>query len=76
MLNVKEHVIDNQKVYFDFYRGGTLYYKTEKGLLFEVPCSECGDACFNKEDKAILFMRYIRKQLEANEQGMKESQGE
>lgn len=76
MLNVKEHVIDNQKVHFDFYRSGILYYKTEKGLLFEVPIKEAGDACFLKEDKAILFMRYIRKQLEANEQGRIESQGE
>jgi hypothetical protein len=73
MATVKEHIINNQKVYFDFYRNGILYYKTEKGLLFEVPTSEAGDACFNKEDKAIFFMRYIRKQLAANKQGMEES---
>ena len=73
MINVKEHVIDNQKVHFEFYRSGTLYYRTDKGLLFEVPASEAGDACWLNEDKAILFMRYIRKQLEANIEGMKES---
>lgn len=71
-MGVKEHVINNQKVFFDFYRNGILYYKTEKGLLFEVPISEAGDAVFLKEDKAILFMRYIRKQIEANEAGKAE----
>lgn len=67
--NVKEHVVNNQKVRFSFYRDGMLYYKTEKGLLFEVPTSDAGTACFNAEDRAILFMRWIRKQLEANEIG-------
>jgi len=67
--NVKEHVINDQKVKFSFYRDGILYYKTEKGLLFEVPISDTGSGCFNAEDKAMLFMRWIRKQLEANEIG-------
>ena len=69
MTNVKEHVINNKKVYFQFYRSGILYYKTELGLIFEVPTSDCGDACFNQEDKAMLYMRWIRKQMEANEIG-------
>ena len=72
--SVKEHVVNNQKVYFSFYREGVLYYKTEKGLLFEVPISDTGSGCFNNEDRAILFMRWIRKQVEANEQGRLESQ--
>ena len=65
-IDVKEHVINNKKVQFQFYRSGHLYYKTEAGLIFEVPISDCGDACFQKEDKALLYMRWIRKQLEAN----------
>lgn len=72
MVNVKQHVTDGAKVRFQFYRSGTLYYETEKGLLFEVPCSDAGDAVFNSEDKAIMFMRWIRKQLEANEEGKRE----
>lgn len=67
MINVKEHVSNGKKVTFLFYRSGTLYYKTEKGLIFEVPTSDCGDAVFNSSDKAMLYMRWIRKQLEANE---------
>lgn len=67
MINVKEHVNKGQMVKFLFYRSGTLYYQTEKGLIFEVPTSDCGDACFKDSDKAMLFMRWIRKQIEANE---------
>jgi len=71
-MNIKEHVMNDQKVMFSFYRDGILYYKTEKGLLFEVPISDTGTACFNAEDRAMLYMRWIRKQLEANEIGQAE----
>jgi hypothetical protein len=33
---------------------------------FPVPISDCGDGQFNAEDKAIYFMRYIRKYKEEN----------
>lgn len=68
-MNVKEHVNNNQTVKFSFYRDGILYYTTEKGLLFEVPIADAGSACFNASDKALLYMRWIRKQLVANEEG-------
>lgn len=68
-MSVKEHVVNGRKVYFQFYRSGTLYYKTELGLIFDVPCADCGDACFLAEDKAMLYMRWIRKQIEANKIG-------
>ena len=70
-MSVKEHISGNKKVHFEFYRQGVLYYKTDTGLLFEVPTSDIGDAVFLAEDRAILFMRWIRKQLEVNEIGMK-----
>lgn len=41
-----------------------LYYETEKGLIFEVPISDTGDAVFKPEDKAIMFMRWIRKEIQ------------
>ena len=68
-LNIKDHVNNNQKVRFKFYRSGVLYYETEKGLIFEVPISDTGDAVFNPEEKAMLLMRWIRKQIEANKKG-------
>ena len=52
-----------KRVHFEYYRGGELHYKTECGFQFPVPISDIGDATFMKEDKAMLFMRYIRKQL-------------
>lgn len=62
--NVKEMVKDNKKVTFKFYRAGNLYYTTECGFVFPVPISDIGEATFLVEDKALLFMRYIRKAVQ------------
>ncbi len=61
---IKEMVENNQKVRFRFYRDGQLWYGTECGFEFPVPIADAGTATFLAEDKAILFMRYIRKHLE------------
>ncbi len=63
MHTVKEMVVNNQKVRFSFYRDGFLWYEAECGFRFPVPLSEAGTATFLAEDRAILFMRYIRKHL-------------
>lgn len=63
-----------EKVVFEYYRKGELHYVTQHtGFKFIVPISDCGDGEFLAEDKGTLFMRYIRKQLEANEDGRKAS---
>ena len=64
-FNVKDLVKDNKKVHFSFYRAGELWYEHEDGLLFPVPISDVGDATFLKTDRAMLFMRYIRKHIDA-----------
>jgi len=61
MRSLKEMVIDNQKVSFQFYRDDKLWYSTECGFEFPVPLADTGTATFLAEDRAILFMRYIRK---------------
>jgi len=66
-LTLKDHV--KGSVRFQYYRKGNLYYETETKLLFTVPIDDIGDAIFFDVDKAILFMRYIRKQLKAIEEG-------
>ncbi len=38
--------------------------KWDSIFTFPVPIEDTGDGQFNAEDKAILFMRYIRKELE------------
>ncbi len=64
--NIKEMVSDNKKVKFLYYKLGELWYETETGFKFPVPVydtSEVGEATFLAEDKALLFMRYIRKHI-------------
>jgi len=65
MRTLKEMIVNNQKVRFSFYRDGQLWYETECGFRFPVPIEEAGTATFLSEDRAILFMRYIRKYMAA-----------
>lgn len=63
-MNITEHV--KGKVYFQYYRDGEMWYKTDTDFLFPVPVHdryEIGNATFHNEDKALLFMRYIRKYM-------------
>lgn len=71
-MNITDIVKNNKKVHFSFYRDMELWYKTEEGLEFPVPIKEVGNATFMNEDKAIFFMRYIRKHLESIEAARKE----
>ena len=76
MENIKEMVKDGKKVRFSFYRDKELFYKTDDGFVFPVPIDDIGSATFMAEDKAILFMRYIRKYLEKLEVEKKERENE
>ena len=67
MRTLKEMIVNNQKVRFSFYRDGQLWYETECGFRFPVPIADVGTATFLVEDRAILFMRYIRKYMETLE---------
>jgi len=69
MSTVKDLVKDT-RVQFTFYRDGNLYYEVVgKGFEFPVPIKDIGSATFVREDKALLFMRYIRKHLATIEAG-------
>jgi hypothetical protein len=68
-------VQNNQKVAFRFYRDGELWYATECGFEFPVPISEAGTATFLAKDKAILFMRYIRRHMEYLRKSMDQKDG-
>jgi hypothetical protein len=70
---LKEMIVNNQKVRFSFYRDGQLWYETECGFRFPVPISDVGTATFLVEDRAILFMRYIRKHMAALQDAQRES---
>jgi hypothetical protein len=73
MLTLKEMVNSGKKVRFLFYREMELWYTTEDGFEFPVPIDDIGSAIFFAEDKAILFMRYIRKHIAYIEKAKLES---
>lgn len=61
--NLKELVAGNQ-VRFVFFRDGELWYEVV-GTDFQFPISgdDLKGATFKAEDKAILFMRWIRRYI-------------
>lgn len=68
-MDIKDIIRDNT-VRFDFLRAGVAYYRVvvnDEAYRFPVRLSDIGDATLLSEDKAILFMRYIRKALTDNE---------
>jgi len=67
-MNIKDIVKDNT-VRFHRYRQGVAYYVVNvrnegTDYMFPVPLDDVGDATLEAEDKALMFMRYIRKALE------------
>ena len=65
MSRLAELVKNGKKVRFVRARGGELIYATECGFEFRVPFDDMGDGVFLPEDRPALFMRWIRKELEA-----------
>lgn len=64
MASHKDRVSGDKQVTFVRYRDGELWYVTEDGFEFPVPVADIGTATFLARDKALLFMRYMRKHLE------------
>jgi hypothetical protein len=67
-VNIKEIVKDNTVAFFK-YRQGIAYYtvrvpSTGAEHMFPVPLEDIGDATLLANDKAIVFMRYIRKAID------------
>ena len=55
-------MVNGKTVKFVYCRDGALWYRTECGFEFPVPFAEMGTATFYAEDRAPLFIRYIRRQ--------------
>ena len=66
-------VSNNKKVTFVRYQKGYLWYSTECGFEFPVPISDTGDAAFVGQDKALLFMRWIKKHIDCIHQAKNEN---
>lgn len=73
MRKLSEIIKPRTRVHFQFYRNGELWYRTDTDFEFPVPITDTGDAVFLWQDKAILFMRWIRKHLSAIETAREES---
>jgi hypothetical protein len=73
MLSVKNMVKDNKQVTFLHFKEGELWYRTEDGFDFPVPVADVGNATMLARDKALLFMRYIRRQMDLLNQARIES---
>lgn len=61
------------KVFFVCAREGCLWYRTDDKWIFPIPFEDTGNAqgsaaTFPAEDKAILYMRWIRKHIEFEEE--------
>ncbi len=59
-------VKDNQMVTFVYFRDEEFWYSCENGFLFPISIAEATNSkvTFLAKDKAILFMRWIRKYIE------------
>ncbi|GJQ37167.1 MAG: hypothetical protein JETCAE01_31770 [Anaerolineaceae bacterium] len=68
-MNIKELII-NKTAKFVYCTDGALWYDVD-GFRFPVPFEETVGAYFKPEHKAINLMRWIRKQLEENDEQRK-----
>ena len=65
MRRLAELVKNGKKVRFVRARRGELIYATECGFEFRAPFDEMGDGVFLPDDRGAMFMRWMRKELEA-----------
>jgi hypothetical protein len=72
--SIKDMVANGRKVRFTHYKSGELWYVTETGFAFPVPIADTDDATFLVEDKALLFMRYIKKHKDMLDQARSDAQ--
>ena len=75
---IKEHVSQSQMVHFEYFRGEEFWYRTDKGLLFPISLKEAlsGRATFLAHDKAIYYMRWIKRYVAACKQEATETEAE
>ena len=62
--DIKGMVEGGKLVNFTHFQGGQLWYSTECGFEFPVALEEVGEASYPAQDKALLFMRFIRKHIQ------------
>lgn len=66
---IKELVKDTTVVFVEYRKGNLWYLVVDHDFKFPVPIDDVGDGIFKNTDKALLFMRYIRKHLDETTSG-------
>ena len=64
-MSVLTDRIKDKIVKFSRYSCGVLYYTCEDGFEFPVPIEDTSTSTFLAEDKAIYFMRWMKKYIES-----------
>jgi hypothetical protein len=74
---LKEHAGHGQMVHFEYFRDEEFWYRTDKGLLFPIALKEAmtGRPTLPGNDKAIYYMRWIKRYVEACKQDPTEAAG-
>ena len=62
-MSIKD-LVRGKSAKFTHYQDGNLWYTTEGGFDFPIPIEDTKGGVFKAEDKAIFFMRWIRKHKE------------
>lgn len=63
MRTLKEIVSGDNQVKFVCFKDSELWYVTDCGFDFPVPIEDAKGATFNASDRAMIFMRWIRKHM-------------
>lgn len=76
-VKLSDLVRDNKKVRFSYFRDNEFWYQHEDGLLFSISLAEAtaGRATFLAEDRAMYFMRWMKRFIEAYKKTLQEENG-
>jgi hypothetical protein len=61
--DIKDLVREGKRVAFVRYQNGELWYRHQDGFEFPVSITDTGDGVFLVEDRALVFMRWLRKHI-------------
>lgn len=62
--DIKGMVDNGKQVRFTRFQSGQLWYATECGFEFPVALEDVGETPYPAQDKAMLFLRFIRKHVQ------------
>ena len=62
-MSILEHVSEGQMARFIQFFDNEFWYRTDSGFDFPIPYADAKGATFLATDKAIYFMRWVRKHM-------------